>query len=241
MIRIALLAASAAILAPAPAAAVTFILGGPNASASTVVRSAEGVTLTISARRFSAAPDSLTTLSQLGANALVSVTAPGLGVAGGASGPQIDTNQANAREALIVSASRGLKLTGLELSMVDANDTLQIYGINGDGSLTSLGFPGVIRSGLDGTAGFVHTNANGGTTILTFTQPLKAFDAFLFTTRVGGDVLFGGDKGQGYRLDRISANTVPEPATWGLLIAGFGLAGAAMRRRTLSAPALQTL
>lgn len=53
----------------------------------------------------------------------------------------------------------------------------------------------------------------------------------MLTTRAGGDVLFNGDRGQGYRLDTISAAVVPEPASWALLIAGFGLVGAMQRRR----------
>lgn len=37
-----------------------------------------------------------------------------------------------------------------------------------------------------------------------------------------------GDNGGGYR---VTISQVPEPANWALLIAGFGLTGAAMRRR----------
>ncbi|MBS3960497.1 MAG: PEP-CTERM sorting domain-containing protein [Sandarakinorhabdus sp.] len=37
-------------------------------------------------------------------------------------------------------------------------------------------------------------------------------------------------------LDNVLVTQVPEPATWAMLIAGFGLVGFAMRRRrTLSA------
>ncbi|MGL6043786.1 MAG: PEPxxWA-CTERM sorting domain-containing protein [Sandaracinobacteroides sp.] len=35
-----------------------------------------------------------------------------------------------------------------------------------------------------------------------------------------------------YRLDNVSVSLVPEPATWTMLIAGFGLVGLASRRRT---------
>ena len=50
--------------------------------------------------------------------------------------------------------------------------------------------------------------------------------------------LFGLDKGPGYELpvyatfDWVNDPTAaPEPATWALMISGFGLAGAGLRRR----------
>jgi hypothetical protein len=52
--------------------------------------------------------------------------------------------------------------------------------------------------------------ANGATTIA-------------FTNADGNDNMLG--------LDDVSVSLVPEPASWALLIAGFGLTGAAMRRR----------
>lgn len=39
------------------------------------------------------------------------------------------------------------------------------------------------------------------------------------------------ETGKTYRLD-VSAAAVPEPMTWALMLGGFGLAGAALRRRT---------
>lgn len=46
-----------------------------------------------------------------------------------------------------------------------------------------------------------------------------------------------GDASGVLRADnfRIAINAVPEPATWAMMIAGFGLVGAAMRRRTARA------
>lgn len=40
----------------------------------------------------------------------------------------------------------------------------------------------------------------------------------------------GGPSG-GLLLDSVSVNSVPEPATWGMLILGFGMAGGMLRRR----------
>lgn len=42
-----------------------------------------------------------------------------------------------------------------------------------------------------------------------------------------GDLPYGGDLDQGFR----TYVEVPEPATWALMIGGFGLAGAGIRRR----------
>lgn len=218
--------------ATAPAHAVTVLLGGSTANVASVTRTNGGLSFDITAHKFTQAPDTLSNLSQLTGAGLVSVSAPGLGVAGGASGPQVDTNQPNAREALLVSSTKPIKLSALKLSYVDANDTLQVYGVGADGALTALGFGGIIRTGVGGGATFVNSGANDGTTALTLLSQTPAYSAFLFTTRVGGDVNYGGDLGQGYRLDSISADAVPEPATWAMFIAGFGLIGAAVRRRT---------
>jgi hypothetical protein len=59
----------------------------------------------------------------------------------------------------------------------------------------------------------------------------------VLTTRVGGDVRFGGDLGQGYRLDALTVNIVPEQQTWALLIAGFGMVGLSVPRRNAAAAA----
>lgn len=42
----------------------------------------------------------------------------------------------------------------------------------------------------------------------------------------------------GPALDGVSVAAVPEPATWAMMIFGFGLVGAAMRRRRSGTPVL---
>lgn len=52
---------------------------------------------------------------------------------------------------------------------------------------------------------------------------------------VGGFSMTGGGVEGNTSIDNVMVNTsgggVPEPATWGLMLAGFGLAGATLRRR----------
>ncbi len=45
-------------------------------------------------------------------------------------------------------------------------------------------------------------------------------------------VIFDDTKAAIYSADRVYSSTVPEPATWGMMIVGFGVAGTAMRRRS---------
>jgi hypothetical protein len=235
--------AVAALAAPvalaAPAAAATWVFGGDGGNLPSVSATVSGqATLTAVARRYTVVPTALGNVSQLlatsstGADLAINRTAPGIGVNGGASFPQIDTNNPNQREAILISATRPVRLSGLKLSFIDANDTLQIYGVNADGTTVSLGFGGNIISGLAGAASFTNTGANAGTTNLVFVNTaMQAFDRYIFTTRERGDVIYGGDRGQGYRIDAISGAVVPEPASWLMLIAGFGLVGVMLRRR----------
>lgn len=234
--------ALAALLTALPAQAVqviTFNLGsgvpaGQTLESRTVVNG--GVTLTATARRFQAAPDSLTLLSDTLAAGKIRLTSPGIGVGGGSSGAQIDTSP-SVREAILLSSSAAFSLQDLQLSHVDNNDTLQVYGVQTNGSLVSLGFAGLIRGGvvgglLDGAASgpAFDPKLNGGTQILSLASPTAFFDSYLFTTRELGAPPGGG---QGYRLDSltIGVNPIPEPESWALLIVGFGLIGVTARRR----------
>jgi hypothetical protein len=219
----------------APANAVTILFGGANATPTSLSGSAGGIDYTLTAARFTVAPGALDHVSQIGSALRLRVTAPGVGVDGGGSAPQVDTNQANRREALVLKTSSRIAFSRIRLSYVDANDTFALFGVMANGDLAALPSTGTIRTGLGGTASVVNqNNLNQGTSTLTLADDWGWFDHYIFTTRVGGDVLFGGDFGQGYRLDSLSFNAVPEPATWTLLIAGFGFVGAAARRQRIS-------
>lgn len=245
----------AAMLAAAPAAAVTVVadFSGTGANINLVTRTNKVLTLDVRVRRFSVAPGALTNLTQLttpsvAAGNVNSLTRSvgGLGILGGGNPGQMDTNVAGTlaaplREAFMVTGTRsavqiGFKLQGLKLSQVDADDTLKIYGIRTNGSFVDLGYgntatvAGTIQGGLDGAAiGLVNTAANGGTSTFGLANEQR-FTRYLITTRIGGDVSFLGTLGQGFALQAVTA-TVPEPATWGLLLVGFGLVGVAARRR----------
>jgi hypothetical protein len=217
------------------------VFGGANASnLASVTSTVPGeASLTVVARTFAVAPTSLTNLSQLATPALITRTSSSIGVTGGANS-QLDTNNAAAREAFVITSTKALRITGFKLSSIDINDTFLVYGVGAGGSLTALTGPsGTIGNGLDGTAAFVNNGplnlSQNGVTTLTFNTPLAAFSKFVVTTRVSGGVMFQGDTGQGYLLDNLSAAVVPEPASWAMMIAGFGLTGAAMRRRNRAA------
>ncbi len=237
MSRLLIAAAIAMPVMASPAAAATWAFGGATGTLASLSKTVVGeATLTVVARGFTPAPSTLTNISQLATLRTIDRIAASIGVVGGAN-TQLDTNATNGdpREAFVITSDRLLSLTGIKLSVVDLNDTVQIYGVGAGGALVSLGFDGTLASGLNGLASVVNTGTItatvGGTVDATFRAPLARFSKYVFTTRAGGDVLFNGDRGQGYRLDSISADVVPEPGSWAMLIAGFGLVGAVQRRR----------
>ena len=244
-----LLAAITALLSVVPlssAAATTLIslaLGGAASNANSFVYSSGTVNFTVVGRTFSALPATLNSLSQLsGTGIQVRRTLAGLGVNGGASAEQLDTNQAGRREGLLVLIDQPAALAGMQLSFVDNDDTLQVYGVSGT-QLVSLGYPGVIRSGLTGPNAALsllagqasgpafQSGLNSGTQLLSLVNPTARFNAFFFTSREPGNLSYLGGQGQGYRIDTLSFEVVPEPASWWLLIIGFGMTGAVLRQR----------
>ncbi len=69
---------------------------------------------------------------------------------------------------------------------------------------------------------------------LASSDPLKLY-TFNFVTTTAGALVFteqGPSDQQGNILDNALLTAVPEPAAWALMIAGFGLVGATLRRRS---------
>lgn len=249
-----LLAASiVATVAATPASAVVLVanVAGAGANTTSVTRSNISLGLTVTALRYSlpvatVTNNGLTNLSSFtnAAANQIAQTAGGLGIVGGGSGTQMDTNTRTAREAFLVTGTNAFYLRGLRLTSVDTDDTLQIYGVNTNGSLVNLGYgtgfsatnsaavrasAAIIGSAGGTLLGNVRTNANGGTN--TFGLDIDTrFTRYVLTTRAGGQTQFLGTAGQGYALSAITA-LVPEPATWGMMILGFGMVGYAARRR----------
>lgn len=218
-------AAALALSLASPASAVTVLFGGVPQTVTSVTRTVDGVSLTLTAFQYNVAPTALDALSDLGAALRIRRTVPGVGVAGGGAGNQIDTRNPARREAMLLTASEAIAIEGLAVNAVSARDTLLLFGVRSDGALDLLLGPGVIRSGLGGSVS--NSAAAGGTSILSFAAPLGWYDRYLFTADVAT-----GTETQGYRLSGMEFLVVPEPQTWALMLAGFGLVGFAQRRAT---------
>lgn len=82
---------------------------------------------------------------------------------------------------------------------------------------------------------FIEAGASGSVTARYFRT--ATLTGLQFFDEAGNDVTFDRGirfgSGTSYILGPPGAAAIPEPATWALLIAGFGLAGAALRRRAL--------
>jgi hypothetical protein len=95
-----------------------------------------------------------------------------------------------------------------------------IYASTGSGNCT--GGPGGLNAGQTGTGTFSLTFASAQTSI--------TLDDFVTRFQSISPSINGSNSGVGIQT------AVPEPATWLMMIFGFGLIGAAMRRRKIASP-----
>ena len=246
-------AAAITLLATAavPAAAATFVFTQPTGATTAASFSAvdAGVTATATGYRYSGAtagstytPEAFADYAQAnGAGILgtgpvtrVNVTrnAYGLGVltSGESSTGANNTNQGNQvdndgiNELLVVdfTPAGAYSLATATFTAIDDNDTLQLFGVSDTGAVTKLGFDGAFvnsfNGGLDTTSTGSSPNATYNVTFNT-----AGYSSFWFTPN--------NDAADGFRLNSLSVAAVPEPASWAMMIAGFGLVGSSMRRR----------
>ena len=112
---------------------------------------------------------------------------------------------------IFVSSGSAFSLSGF-----DASTTGPIDSSTGATTLRIQGFLGatLVNSG---------SFTINGTAFSSFGGLSGSFDRLVF------DAVDGGG---GFQLDNLNLAGVPEPATWALMILGFGAVGGAMRRRT---------
>ncbi|KAB7644440.1 PEPxxWA-CTERM sorting domain-containing protein [Polymorphobacter fuscus] len=108
----------------------------------------------------------------------------------------------------------------------------------GSGYFTSAWNDGATLSvvGLSGATTLFSTTAvldTSGPSLLTFNW--SGIDKVTFAIAGGSSAGMGGS-GNYFALDNLTVTSdVPEPASWAMMIAGFGLVGAVMRRRRIAA------
>jgi PEP-CTERM motif len=151
--------------------------------------------------------------------------------------------------AIVSSAvSSGFTFTGAHFHIIDASVNFAPTA-GGTFSLNQADIAELFLAGNGfGTVTFTGTVSGGGSLTKTFTLDgirdglggVPDFQTALFTgwnnlttVNITGNLVTGapGD----WSIDNILVNAtpgaVPEPATWGLMLAGFGIVGGAMRRR----------
>lgn len=256
MFKFALPIAFALALPMAPALAATnitydFSVGSAGYASTLTYSAGGGNTATLTALLYTVAPTALTSTSQFvsgdsgGNPAYVVRQAGGVSIATALEQNsndelnQIDT-QGGTNELLKISLTGSQQLVSAQFNYIDADDTLRIYGSNGNSTtLTYLGFGGEFYT----TAGATHTLGTGvsgasatttdptgtlddGDSFTVVFSKLPVYENYFFTSN--------NDTGDGYRFKALTVTQVaaiPETSSWCMMVLGFGAIGAAIRAR----------
>jgi hypothetical protein len=101
-----------------------------------------------------------------------------------------------------------------------------LYAITVTTSSAAVDFLTVMLTGTGGPYALTKTQDDGVNESWNFTTPpTRSLVAGTYTLTMGGNNAGAGGLG-----GTISISAVPEPATWGLMLLGFGAMGFAMRR-----------
>lgn len=136
---------------------------------------------------------------------------------------QVDTNNPN--EIVRAAFSSAPRIVSLRLPVVDNDDTLRLDGLGAGGALNLIGYAGTIAA--NGVLVSGSLSGGNGTYTLNFGSCPSLYSTFYLTSN--------NNSADGYRINEITT-AVPEPATWAMLILGFGIVGTAMRRRVRMQP-----
>lgn len=141
-----------------------------------------------------------------------------------------DKNVLNNSQNGIDTQIDGLNQLGFDTTGFDFNDYFKINSLNG-GDVTSP--PAPLMTGI--TIFGIHF---GGGSVLGNATAFYKFDAGQGTSLIPFDTK--GSSGWVLYQTGGGGDVVPEPATWAMLLAGFGLTGFALRRRDRSKLATTT-
>jgi hypothetical protein len=132
------------------------------------------------------------------------------------------------RRDMSATAQLDAATTGMGFNLTGSNSmTDTVLGVAGNGTVRTLGQ-------LDPAMSLSSTQTSNLSGFLSGQVRVFTDVAALFTTVPANSVVYGSPSISGgrTRLTLTYASAVPEAGTWAMMIAGFGLVGAARRRRT---------